>query len=166
MSESVSSDKSVNYGSSAKSASSAKAALKAGVVQPSFDSEQNEVEVRKYESIVIFASRLSDNQLKEEIQKVEKILTAQSCTEIKVDDWGRKNTSYLMKKDRAGNYVVFNYITLNHEAPSVLGGLLRLSDVVNKFQTHKINSRKRKFQGNPNRKPGDSEFFDDGDSFE
>jgi ribosomal protein S6 len=124
--------------------------------------------LRNYETVVIFASRLSETQVKDEIKKVEGILSSQNCKTVKVDNWGRKETSYLMKKDRAGNFVVFNYETENHAAPSHLGSLLRISDVVNKFQTHKISTRKRKFQGNPKRirTGSDSEFFDDNDSFE
>ena len=124
--------------------------------------------VRKYETVVIFAPRLNDSQLRDEVKKVEGILTNQKCQDLKVDFWGRKEISYFIKKERVGHYVAFNYETENFGAANHLGSLLRITDSVNKFQTHSISSRKRKFQGNPNRsRSADAEFYDEGnDSFE
>lgn len=125
---------------------------------------------RKYESIVVFAPRLTDAQLREETKKVEGILSGQQCKEIKVDFWGRKETAYTIKKEKFGHYVVFNYETENHGAPNHLASLLRISDSVNKFQTHQLSAKKRKFQGNLKRAQSgysDAEFYEDGfDSYE
>jgi small subunit ribosomal protein S6 len=128
------------------------------------------MDVRKYESIVVFNPKLNDSQLKEEIKKVEGILTNQDAKMIGVDTWGKKEVSYLVKKERFGHYVVFNYESANHQAPNELTTVLRITENVQKFQTHVINSKVRKFRGNPKRagqRDSDSDDFDFGsDSYE
>ena len=128
------------------------------------------MDVRKYESIVVFNPKLNDSQLKEEIKKVEGILTTQDAKMIGIDAWGKKEVSYLVKKERYGHYVVFNYESANHQAPNELTTVLRITENVQKFQTHLINTKTRKFRGNPKRaaqRDGDSDDFDFGsDSYE
>jgi len=127
------------------------------------------MEVRRYESIVIFNSRLSDTQIKEEIKKVESLLQSNKATVTGVDTWGKKEMSFEFNKQRAGYYVVFNYETANHEAPSELQSILRITDSVHKFQTHLVRSKTRKFKGNPKRltQPrSDADDFDFGGDFE
>lgn len=128
-------------------------------------------EPRNYESIVIFNPRLGESQLNEEIKRYEGVLTSNGAKDVKVENWGRKETSYLMKKERYGQYVCFKYESTNHEAPNVLASLLRIADSVNKFQTHVLSSKVRKVKVNPKRaergSSGFSDFDDDGlDSFE
>jgi len=126
------------------------------------------MDVRKYESIVVFSPKLNDSQLKDEIKRVEGILTSQKATMIGVDSWGKKEISFLVKKERFGHYVVFNYESANHQAPNELTTVLRISENVQLFQTHVINTKVRKFKGNPKRAAsGDSDDFDFGsDSYE
>jgi small subunit ribosomal protein S6 len=107
------------------------------------------MEVRRYESVVIFNPRLSDAQIKEEIKKVESILKNNSANITSVDTWGKKEAAYEFNKQRMGYYVVFNYESGNHEAPNELQSILRITDSVHKFQTHLIKSKQRKFKGNP-----------------
>lgn len=109
------------------------------------------MEVRRYESVVIFNPRLSDAQLKEEIKKVESILQKNNAKITGVDTWGKKEAAFEFKKQRFGYYVAFNYESENHEAPNELQSILRISDSVHKFQTHVIKSKTRKFKGNPRR---------------
>ena len=128
------------------------------------------MEVRRYESVVVFNPRLSDTQLKDEIKKFEGILTSNKATVTGVDQWGKKEMSYAFQKQRFGFFVTFNYETANHDAPNALQSILRISDSVHKFQTHVIKTKTRKFKGNPKRltQPrGEGDDFDFGsDSFE
>ena len=127
------------------------------------------MEVRRYESIVIFNPRLNDSQLKDEIKKVEGILTNNQAKITGVDGWGRKEIAYFLQKERFGHYVAFNYESANHAAPNELGSLLRITDSVHKFQTHLISATSRKFKGNPKRlqQPrSDDEFEFGSESFE
>ncbi len=128
------------------------------------------MEVRRYESVVVFNPKLNDAQVKEEIKKVEGILTSNKATITGVDQWGKKELSFSFKKQKFGVFVTFSYETSNHDAPSELQSILRISDSVHKFQTHLINTKPRKFKGNPKRltQPRtDGEDFDfGGESFE
>jgi small subunit ribosomal protein S6 len=109
------------------------------------------MEARRYESVVIFNPRLTDAQIKEEIKKVETILTSNAATVTGVDTWGKKEAAFSFNKQRQGYYVVFNYEAANHEAPNALQSVLRITDSVHKFQTHLIKTKTRKFKGNPRR---------------
>jgi small subunit ribosomal protein S6 len=127
------------------------------------------MEVRNYESVVIFKSNLNDSQLKDEIKRVEGILTSNQATVSKVDNLGRKELAYNLNKQRHGVYVVYTYQSANYEVPNALQSVLRISDAVAKFETHIVKTKTRKFKGNPKRllQPRtDSDDFDYGDSYE
>lgn len=109
------------------------------------------MEVRRYESVVVFNPRLNDAQLKEEIKKVEGILTSNDAKVTGVDQWGKKELAFAFQKQKFGFCVAFNYESQNHAAPNALQSILRITDSVHKFQTHLIRSTTRKFKGNPKR---------------
>jgi ribosomal protein S6 len=109
------------------------------------------MEARRYESVVVFNPRLSDSQIKEEVKKVEALLAAQNAKISTVDTWGKKEAAFSFNKQKFGYYVVFNYETANHQAANELQSVLRINESVQKFQTHLINSKVRKFKGNPKR---------------
>ena len=123
------------------------------------------MEVRRYESVVVFNPRLSDAQIKDEVKKVESVLAANQATITGVDTWGKKEAAFSFSKQRFGYYVVFNYEAANHEAPNALQSVLRINESVQKFQTHLIHTKVRKFKGNPKRLQnprGDGDDFDFG----
>lgn len=127
------------------------------------------MEARRYESVVIFNPRLTDAQVKEEIKKVENILKSNNANITGVDAWGKKEAAFSFNKQRFGYYVAFNYESANHEVPSALQSVLRITDTVQKFQTHLIRTKTRKFKGNPKRltQPRtDGEDFEFGGDFE
>ena len=127
------------------------------------------MEVRRYESVVVFKPRLSDSQVKDEVKKVEAVLAANQATLQGVDTWGKKEAAFSFNKQRFGYYVVFNYEAANHEVPNALQSVLRINESVQKFQTHLIKTAVRKFKGNPKRLQNprsEGDDFDYGDSYE
>jgi ribosomal protein S6 len=128
------------------------------------------MEARRYESVVVFNPRLSDSQIKEEVKKVEALLAAQNAKVSTVDTWGKKEAAFSFGKQKFGYYVVFNYETANHQAANELQSVLRINESVQKFQTHLIHTKVRKFKGNPKRLQNprtDGDDFDfGGDSYE
>jgi ribosomal protein S6 len=128
------------------------------------------MEARRYESVVVFNPRLSDSQIKDEVKKVEALLAARDAKVSTVDTWGKKEAAFSFNKQKFGYYVVFNYETANHQAANELQAALRINESVQKFQTHLINSKVRKFKGNPKRLQNprtDGDDFDFGvDSFD
>jgi ribosomal protein S6 len=128
------------------------------------------MEARRYESVVVFNPRLSDSQIKEEVKKVEALLAAQNAKVSTVDTWGKKEAAFSFGKQKFGYYVVFNYETANHQAANELQSVLRINESVQKFQTHLIHTKVRKFKGNPKRLQNPRTEGDDfdfgGDSYE
>ena len=109
------------------------------------------MEARRYESVVVFNPRLSDSQIKEEVKKVEAVLAAQNAKVSTVDTWGKKEAAFSFGKQKFGYYVVFNFETANHQAANELQSVLRINESVQKFQTHLVHTKVRKFKGNPKR---------------
>jgi ribosomal protein S6 len=128
------------------------------------------MEARRYESVVVFNPRLSDSQIKDEVKKVEAVLAAQNAKVSTVDTWGKKEAAFSFGKQKFGYYVVFNYETANHQAANELQAVLRINESVQKFQTHLIDTKVRKFKGNPKRLQNPRSEGDDfdfgGDSYE
>lgn len=121
------------------------------------------MEVRRYESVVIFNPRLSEVQIKEEIKKIESLLEKHEASISGVDTAGKKELAYEFNKQRFGYFVTFNYETKNFEVANELHSVLRIADSVHKFQTHLVKSKARKFKGNPLRAENSSGGSDDDD---
>lgn len=122
--------------------------------------------MRKYEIVTILSPDLSEVQLKDEIKKLESHLQANGAKGIETDRWAKRDLGFRMKQAGTGTYVFFKFETESSppsplrgqsSPPSPLRGqtslvdqmtsLLRISDVVLKFQVHRISDRVRKFKG-------------------
>jgi ribosomal protein S6 len=109
------------------------------------------MEARRYESVVVFNPRLTDSQIKDEVKKVETLLAAHDAKLSTVDTWGKKEAAFSFNKQKFGYYVVFNYECANYQVANELQAVLRINESVQKFQTHLIHTKTRKFKGNPKR---------------
>lgn len=108
------------------------------------------MEARSYEQIIVFDPTLSEPVLKEEIGKWKSLLEEKhKAQDVVVDIWGKRELSYTVRKHKAGAFVRFVYSTNNHDVPGDLASLLRISERVIKFQSHRIGLPARKFKGNP-----------------
>ena len=120
----------------------------------------------KYETIVVFKPDLNETQVKDEEKKIEALLTAEGATAISADFWGRKDIAYMVRKCKMGNFVCINFESEKSDTVKNVTGVLRITDSVIKFQTHRKNDRVRKFKGNPRRQPGGDvmdDYMDSGD---
>ena len=122
--------------------------------------------MRKYETVMVHNPNLGEAQVKDEAAKVQKLLETNGAQEISNSIWGKKEIAYPMKKNKFGTFISFNYRAPSEGCVDTLTNVLRISEPVLKFQTHKINERVRKFRGNPKRKApaGGDEFSDSADS--
>ena len=122
--------------------------------------------MRKYETVMVLNPNLGEAQVKDEAAKVQKLLETNGAQEISNSIWGKKEIAYPMKKNKFGTFISFNYRAPSEGCVDTLTNVLRISEPVLKFQTHKINERVRKFRGNPKRKApaGGDEFSDSADS--
>ena len=71
------------------------------------------------------------------------------------ESWGRKDLAYRVHKCKAGNFVCFKYESIKSDTVKNVAGVLRITEQVIKFQTHRIPDKMRKFKGNPRRTGGD-----------
>lgn len=105
----------------------------------------------KYETIVLLDPNLGEAQVKDEQKKIEDLFKANGATSVSSDRWGKRPLSYQMGKHSYATYVWFGYDSEVSSVVSESTNVLRLSDLVLKFQTHRIYERVRKFKGNPKR---------------
>jgi len=100
--------------------------------------------MKKYETIVVFTTTLNENELSAEISKVQTLLESNGATDVSIQRWGRKEIAYTVKKQRFGNFVVFNFSSDHSDTIDKTSRILVITDSVLKFQTHIISDRRRK----------------------
>lgn len=130
--------------------------------------------MRKYDVVVVFSSDLNDSALKDAVKKIEDFIQSSGGSEVSVNMWGKKEIAYRARGEKFGHYVTFTFATEGSESADnaqatsasanivdLLGRQLRITESVLLFQSHRVGLAKRKFQGNPKRKPS----TDSGDDF-
>ncbi len=106
---------------------------------------------RKYETIVVFSPDLDEGKVKDESKKIEALLGSLGGSNIVIDSWGKKTIAYHVGKHKFGNYVCFKYESEKGDIITTVTNTLRITDLVIKFQNHRIADKTRKFKGNPRR---------------
>ena len=107
--------------------------------------------MRKYESVIVFRPDLAEDRVKQELKRFQDILQSKGAEEVKVDTWGKREIAYPVRKYKQGRFVSLDYQTNDYSAVSALTSILRISEDVIKFQSHKVKEKVRKFKGNPRR---------------
>ncbi len=121
--------------------------------------------MRTYETLVIFNPDLSESGIKSEIEKVHNLITAKQGKDIKLENEGKKSLAYVVRKQKFGYFVTFTYASDNSDIIDEVTHILRITDSIIKFQSHRTNLPKRKFKGNLKRaQKGDA--FDDDEAIE
>lgn len=116
--------------------------------------------MRSYETIVVFNPMLGESQVKDEIKKIEGILSANKAKDVVVDNWGKKESAQNVNRKRFGFYAQFKYSSEDYNVVKEVNSLLRINEKVIKFQAHLTNTKKRKFKGNPNKSANSGEYND------
>lgn len=120
-------------------------------------------EDKHYETVVVFHPALTTQQLNDEIEKFKILINSNEGRDLVVNQVGKKELAFVIKKQRAGTYVEFSFHSLSSLLIAELTRVLRISDNVLLFQTHRVELPKRKYKGNPKFVPADG-FGDDDDS--
>ncbi len=117
--------------------------------------------MKNYETVFILNPVLSDDQMKDTVEKFVKVLKKASADVINVEQWGLKKMAYPINKKSTGFYNLFEFSA----GPDVIDTLeteFRRDESVMRFLTtaldkHAIvyNERRRKgeFKNKENRKP-------------
>ncbi|NPA15743.1 MAG: 30S ribosomal protein S6 [Deferribacteres bacterium] len=65
------------------------------------------MDLRCYESVVVFVPELDEKELEEQIQWVKSIIEKNGGEIVKVDNWGKRKLAYEIEKRKEGYYVLF-----------------------------------------------------------
>ena len=125
--------------------------------------------MRRYETVVVLSVAAGEQELKEEIKRLETFLAAKGAKNVVAERAGTKELGYKMKKQSVGHYVYFKFDvetdpneSVNTKAASIteeIQGAFRIDDQILKFETHRIGMPTRKFKGRT-KAPGSSDSDD------
>ncbi len=88
--------------------------------------------MRKYELVCIIHPDMDETAFNGIVEKVKGWVAESNGTVDKVDVWGRKRLAYLIRKQREGQYVLFN-LTMPAAATTVLDRNLRFQEPVIRY---------------------------------
>lgn len=94
----------------------------------------DERRTRRYETMIVLRTDLQEAGIKEQAERIRKLLEAQGATVAGVHDWGLRELAYAIQKERRGYYLLAEY-TGAAAAVAELERTLKLSDVVLRFVT-------------------------------
>lgn len=122
-------------------------------------------DTKQYETIVAFDQGINESTVKSESKRIQGVISAHGGTGVEVHFWGKKDFPHISNRSAPGYYVCFEYAGAVPTLVGDLEGILRITDSVSKFQTHRTNLKARKFKGNPKAKTfvSDEDFGDIGD---
>jgi small subunit ribosomal protein S6 len=101
--------------------------------------------MRIYEELFILKPDAPDEEVDQFVEQLRTQLTAAGATVDKIDKWGKRRLAYKVDKYREGNYVLFQFSS-GPEAVKELERRLRVSDVVIKFLTVRIDETLKRLQ--------------------
>lgn len=93
--------------------------------------------MRRYESVVILAPEMPDDDIRNFTEKYSELIKTNGGEIIKIEDWGFKRLAYLVKKKEKGRYILFDFVGV----PAVITELERqfkISEEVLKFLSVKL----------------------------
>lgn len=85
--------------------------------------------MRDYEAMVVLNPSLEEEKLETAITKIEKLIQKSKNKVEKIDKWGKRKLSYLIKRFDQGYYLVF-YFKGEEESIKELNRVLQISDEV------------------------------------
>ena len=98
------------------------------------------MEPKHYESVVIFNAALEDEQIENNISRIQDTIKNNGGTIVELDRWGRKRLAYPIQKSKTGYYLVLRY-----SAPaamiSVLERSFRLDETIIRYLTIVLNKK-------------------------
>lgn len=93
--------------------------------------------MNNYETVIILRAELSDEGIRETIEKTKAQIEGQGGRIINCDDWGRKKLAYGIKKQGKGAYHLLQYAA-PPQALKEMDRSLKLNERVLRFMTVKI----------------------------
>ncbi len=101
--------------------------------------------MRIYEELFIVRPDVTEEELDPFIEQLKAVITSPGGTVEKVDKWGVRRLAYRVAKRDEGYYVLLE-MTCGPEAIKELERRLRVSDLVLKFLTTRVDERRKKIE--------------------
>jgi small subunit ribosomal protein S6 len=101
--------------------------------------------MRIYEELFILRPDATDEEIDPAIEQLKGVITQAGGTLDKVDKWGMRRLAYRVLKYNEGQYVLLQF-TANPEAVKELERRLRVSDLVIKFLTVRIDEKLKRIE--------------------
>lgn len=102
--------------------------------------------VQEYELVVVSKDDLSETSRNELIEQVKKLIVAEKGEIINIEDWGKRELAYEIKKNNHGFYTLFTFKG-NSKTPQGLNAKLKLFEELLRFlivrkEEEKVTSKK------------------------
>ena len=94
----------------------------------------DEQRTRRYETMIVLRTDLQDAGVKEQIERIRKLLETQGATVSGIHEWGLRELAYQIQKERRGYYILVEYVAPS-AAVAELERTLKLSDFVLRYVT-------------------------------
>jgi len=98
------------------------------------------MEPKHYESVVIFNAALEDEQIENNISRIQDTIKNNGGKVTELDRWGRKRLAYPIQKSKTGYYLILRY-TAPAELIAVLERSFRLDETVIRYLTIVLNKK-------------------------
>ena len=115
--------------------------------------------MKNYETVFILNPVLSEDQAKDTVEKLVKVLTKAKAEVINVEKWGLKKMAYAIQNKSTGFYNLLEFTTDSSDLVNTLETEFRRDESVMRFLTtvldkHAViyNARRRKGEFNRNKK--------------
>ena len=93
---------------------------------------KDEQRTRRYETMIVLRTDLQDAGVKEQIERIRKLLETQGATVNGIHEWGLRELAYQIEKERRGYYILAEYVAPS-AAVAELERTLKLSDFVLRY---------------------------------
>jgi small subunit ribosomal protein S6 len=100
--------------------------------------------MRNYEAIIILDPSIAENARKDLSDKIQSVITQAGGSEVTLEDWGRREMSFAINKERFGHYQRYLFKSDQSECNANITAALRITEGVFRFQIHLMDVKKRK----------------------
>ena len=97
--------------------------------------------MRSYEMVLILKPDLSDDQLKEEVDKVKGLITKGGGQILHYEDWGKRKLAYAIRRQTKGSYHLFQFAS-DPQALAEVDRSLKLDEAVLRHMTVRMEEPK------------------------
>ena len=101
--------------------------------------------MRAYEELFIVKPDATEEEIEQVVEQVQSVITTGGGTVDKIDKWGVRKLAYRVRKQHEGFYILVQF-SLSPEAVKEIERRLRVSDLVLKFITVRLDEKLKRIE--------------------